>query len=124
MFDTTTINYGIEKLSTAFSKLEPTIKTVSSKYVEFVVFQTITESIIVFICFVISCLLWIPLLRYGKGKNGFTNYDETAFSIPFILLTVTTISLAIATLIDINQLVLAFNCPEMYTIQKLIGKAK
>jgi hypothetical protein len=122
MIDTTVINYGIEKLNEAISKLKPSAEHLTVQYINFCKISAITEAVLIFLAFIIVSILWIPIIKYGKGKNGFNNYDEIEFCLPAICISIVQIIFLIFGFFAIHDAILALTCPEVFAIQSLINK--
>lgn len=123
MIDTNAINYGITKLQSAFSTIQPAAAGYTEQFIKYTVFKQVLETTILFFAAVVFGLFLIRIFKYGKGEtDGFNNYDEAGFVIPMIICSIGILIGMIGFFMDIYGTVLALNFPEMFTIQSLIQK--
>lgn len=122
MVDTNSINYGISKLKEVLVQVQPKIESLTTDYIKYVTWKTITEMIIWIVVCIISALIFIPVLKYGRNKGkDFTNYGEPGFIIPTVILCVFFIFSLIGSMIGIYDTITVLKFPEIFALQTLIG---
>ena len=123
MIDTTAINFGIAKLSQEFEKAAPTLQSVGTKYVHYVV----AKAIIMFpICLILlSVLIAVELWLIKKAKKSIKEGgDEVLWGVGCIFVGLAVVGFFIATMCSGYNMALAIWCPDMYTIDQVIDAAK
>jgi hypothetical protein len=121
MIDTASINFGINKLSAAFSAIQPKVSELTTQFIQYKVTEQIAYNIFALVCIPILLLLYRPIWKYGKGeKDGFNNYDEIGFIMPTILFSILIIFAIGAGIGMIPDSILAIKFPEMFTIQSML----
>jgi hypothetical protein len=128
MIDTTAINFGIQKLTQAFNAAAPQIQNVSAEYVKFVVAKAVILVPVLFVLSIFSSVVFYFAFKWGMVKDG---YGDTKFSdcepgpcLSAICSGITTVVLIIVLMCSVYDAALAIWCPEMYTVNQIIGAAK
>jgi hypothetical protein len=123
MIDTNSINYGIDKLKGAFEAVQPQIDSLTTEYVQYVVFRQISYSVLCLLGIFISLLLWIPVYKYGKNAKGeFRNWDEVEFLLPTTILAILFLVSTMIFFVNLSDTTLAITFPKMFAIQQIIHR--
>ena len=121
MIDTASINFGINKLSAAFSSIQPKVSELTTQFIQYKVTEQIAYNIFALICIPILLLLYLPVLKYGKGaKDSYNNYDDPGFFMPTIFFVILMLLAVGAGILMIPDSILAIKFPEMFTIQSML----
>jgi uncharacterized Tic20 family protein len=121
MIDTTMIDYGINKLQSAFVNIQPKIEGLTQQYIEYTVLMHVISHLLCFISLLLCGLIWIPVYKYGRNKGSdHTNFDENGFQIPTAVLGIISVGLLIVSMSLIPETILAIKFPEMFTINSFI----
>lgn len=118
MLDTTTINYAIEKVSQIFEKIGCEGYNVLEKLVIYNLFRVKFEFIISLILLIISVILEISILRYGKKVE----YDTIPYVILITIFSIISIVAIPSFFYNLYNIILLYNNPEVYTIMQLLSK--
>jgi len=130
--DTTTVNYGLNKMSSILDssiskmsdmwiKVAPTIENVTDEYVKFVVMKEVLYPVCSLILIAIFVFVAIECFTTTKDIEDITPSDVAKLIIGGVSCLISVISL-IMFLCTFYSAILAFTCPEMFTIHQLIGK--
>lgn len=121
--DTTLINFGISKISSAITKIAPTVQSISEKYVHYVVMKTVMMPPVFLVCLIASIVGLVKGIK-GYKKPGDVGDDNIGW-IGLIIISgfaiVVFSTLLIACTYDAT---LALTCPEMFTIDQIIQGAQ
>ena len=118
--DTTAINFGISKLTEAFSAIQPKVSELTAQFIQFKVFEQLAYNVLALVSIPIIIFLYIPVAKYGKGKGGFNKYDQVGFMTPTIILIFCMIFAVIIGIIMIPDSLLAIKFPEVFAIQSML----
>jgi len=123
MIDTNSINWGVNKLATAFEVIQPKIEGLTKRFIEYKVIEQIINNCLCFLILIFILLLWIPVYKYGNGKDkDGINFDEVLFIFPTAIIGIFAIALALVSFGLIPDTILAIKFPEMFAIQSLVCK--
>lgn len=114
--DTTTVNYAINKLSTAFTIIQPKLQGLTDQFIKYTVTSEILNFIVA-ILFTIICSIICYIFTTKSIKDG---WYSVQLVLPAILSGVVGEILLISIIFEIPNIILAINYPEMFTIQKII----
>lgn len=121
MIDTASINFGINKLSSAFSAIHPKVTELTQQFIQYKVTEQIVYNIICLILIPVLLILYRPILKYGEGeKDSYGNYDEVGFIFPTIIFGMLFMLSVIGSIVLIPDTVLAIKFPEMFAIQSMV----
>jgi hypothetical protein len=117
MLDTASVSFAIGKLSEAWQKAAPTLQNMSEEYVKFIVAKAVLQLPIAIIITVVA----IAAARFFQKKLD--DWDEgaiigTVFS--YLAIAAGVVSVCVCS----YDAALALWCPEMYTINQIIGAAQ
>jgi MFS family permease len=117
VLDTTSINFGIAKLSQAWSNAAPHLQNLSDKYVKFVVAKAVLIPCVLFLPTIICIFLFCFFLK------KLPDWDEGA--IPGVLIfVVAVLGVTVGFFVSGYDAALALWSPEMFTINSIIGAGK
>ena len=112
MVDTASINWVIEKLSSAWGKIAPQVQNISEQYVKYTVLQAWTGMWIAAASFVFfSVMAVVGYLMDDCDINPFVLIGGIGAIVSVLFLA-----------FGINDVVMASHFPQMYAIQQLIDK--
>lgn len=126
--DTTTINFALGKMESAFAKVAPTITQITEKYIHYVVTKQILQLIIFVIILIAGIVLTRMSFKFCKIlNNGEYNYNEKdTYEVKAIITGmfggITLIVGIIGFMINGYSSALAITNPEMFTIEHTIDK--
>ncbi len=124
--DTTTVNFAINRIEQSISKVAPSVKEFSQEYVRFVVFSEMLDVLgwaVIFLAGAAITLVIFKKMRekeYGKEKlvltegGGICTLMGVAFCLAFFIVLV----------VNVWEATVAYNYPEMFTVQQVIKAAK
>lgn len=117
--DTNTVNYAVDKISTAVSKAIPTMTSVSKELVSYTVTSQVLTTLMSLLFALVSAIVFIPIYRYFKKNDEF---DSPLFILPAVGLGCCFFFSFLLAICTLQSTVLALNYPEMFTAMKLISK--
>ena len=114
--DTLTIDYAINKLTQGYQAIAPNVHDISEKYVQFVVTQEVVGAVVFGAAWLIllGLLVFVSLREFEDVEKGFL---VLIFSV--LILFATGFFLA-----QTYSAILAYNNPEMFTIDKVLSGNK
>jgi len=120
MFDSTAINFGIQKMTEVWTKAAPTIQNVSEQYVKYVV----TKEILSFCISVFILIIGLIILKVSLNIGKKIGYDEPGFMIPIVASGMVILPGLIISLVQTYCVLLAVTNPQMYVIDQIISSVK
>ena len=117
--DTTLINFGISKISSAITKIAPTVQNISEKYVHYVVMKTVIQPPVFLVLLIVSIIgLFQGIKGYKKAED---NGDDSLGWLALALISgFATVVLAILFVASTYDATFALTCPEMFTVDQII----
>jgi hypothetical protein len=123
--DTTTVNFAINRIEQSISKIAPSVKEFSQEYVRFVVFSEMMDVVgyaAIFLACAATTLIVFKTMRdqpYDGKRDlteggGLCTLFGAGLSIAFFIVLV----------VNIWEATVAYNYPEMFTVQRVIDGAK
>ena len=117
MIDTTTVNYAIDKIATAWHGIAPQVNNISEKYIDYVVIQRILE----FPILLVMSMFSVILLKFFINKVD--DWDLGAVVGIAVSACVFVLTL-FGSFFSLYYMLLALWCPEMFAIHEFIKMAK
>lgn len=119
VLDTASINFGISKLSQAWNNAAPHLQNMSEKYVRYVVAKAVLIPVILFIPSIVGIVLLIKgVIELKKDESSGAGMACTVVG------GIIALGCVIGFFCSGYDAVLALWCPQMYTIDNIIGAGK
>ena len=117
--DTNTVNFAVDKISSAVSKALPTVTSVSKELVSYTVTNQVLNMAMAVLAMIVSILVWIPIYRSCNKKN---ELNEPLFVLFTVVLGFVFFSSSFCAISMATDTFMALTYPEMFTAMQMIGK--